>query len=69
MTPSKIYDIFRENFPGKAPSMISYKRVDANAIELKALNGFTYIFRVLDNNGVSLERKILGKGLKKNESN
>ena len=64
MTPSRLYDIFRENFPGRAKSMISYKRVDANAIELKALNGFTYIFRVLGDESLSFERTIQGKGKK-----
>ncbi len=56
MTPSRLYDIFKENFPEKAKRMISYKRVDEHAIQLKAMNGYSFLFRYIDIDSVSLER-------------
>lgn len=73
MTPSRLYDIFRENFPERAKKMISYKRVEENAIQLKALNGVSYIFRVESKDSFSFAKvdpNQVGKGRRKrNESN
>lgn len=66
MTPSRLYDIFKENFPEKAKHMISYKRVDENSIQLKAMNRYSYIFRYIDKDSVSLERIYTSKKGTKN---
>lgn len=46
MTPTRIFDIFKELFPEKAKEITSFKRHDENSIEFITKNKTKYIFSI-----------------------